>query len=95
MIFSVDSYPYPKEVTVYESINQLVNMVEWQDILDKGVTIIDTEGEIYEWNSAKNEEYATVYGYSMGVVGTNMDLADKCIRAYKTLDKPSEFLLDK
>lgn len=95
MIFSVDNYSFPKEVTVYESINQLVNMVEWQDILDKGVTTIDTEGKVYEWDSAKNEEYGTVYGYSMRVVEKNMDLADKCIQAYETLSKPSEFLLDK
>lgn len=95
MVFSVDNYSFPKEVTVYESINQLVNMVEWQDVLDKGVTIIDSEGKIYEWDDAKNEEYATVYEYSMRVAGTNTDLADKCVRAYEALDNLSEFLLDK
>ena len=95
MIFSVDSYPCPKKVTVYESINQLVNMVEWQDILNKGVTTIDTEGKVYEWDSAKSEEYATAYKYSMRVVGLNTDLADKCNRTYETLDRPSEFFLDK
>lgn len=94
MIFCIDNYKKPKEVLVYESIEQLVDMVEWQDISDKGVTNIGSDGLIYEWDDTKRGEYATIYGYSMKVVGTNVDLANNCIQTYERLNKPSEFLLE-
>jgi|JI10StandDraft_1071094.scaffolds.fasta_scaffold1001879_1 hypothetical protein len=94
MIFSIYNYTDPKEVVVYESVYDLTNMVEWQDILDKGVTIIDSDGNIYEWDDTKKSEYATVYGYSMKVVKPNLDLANKCLQTYERLNRPTEFLLD-
>ena len=95
MIFSIDNNSDPKEIVVYDTINQLTNMVEWQDILDKGVTNIDSDGNVYEWDDKKKIEHATIYGYSMKVVRTNIDLANKCIQTYERLNRPSEFLLDK
>ena len=53
MIFSIDNNSDPKEIVVYDTINQLTNMVEWQDILDKGVTNIDSDGNVYEWDDKK------------------------------------------
>jgi hypothetical protein len=94
MIFSIDNYSEPKEVVVYESIDELTNMVEWQDILDKGVTTIDSDGNIYEWDDTKKSEYATIYGYSMKAVKSNFDLANKCLLTYETLNRPTDFLLD-
>lgn len=94
MIFSIDNYSVPKEIVVYDTIDQLTNMVEWQDILDKAVTNIDSEGNIYEWDDTKKSEHATIYGYSMKVVGTNIDLANKCLQTYERFNKPAEFYLD-
>ncbi len=95
MIFCIDNYSDPKEILVYDSIDQLTNMVEWQDILDKGVINIDTDGKIYEWDDNQKSEYGSIYGYSMKVVGTNVDLANKCFLTYERLNRPIEFLLDK
>lgn len=94
MIFCIDNYSDPKEIVVYDSIDQLTNMVEWQDILDKGIINIDADGNIYEWDDNKKSEYGGIYGYSMKVVGTNIDLATKCFLIYERLNKPNEFLLD-
>ena len=95
MIFCIDNYSNPKEIVVYDSIDQLTNMVEWQDILNNGVTNIDTDGNIYEWDDNKKSEYGSIYGYSMKVVRTDIDLAKKCILTYERLNRPDEFLLDK
>lgn len=93
MIFCIDNYSDPKKIIVYDSLHQLVNMVEWQDILDKGIVNIDSEGNIYEWDDTKYSEYATLHGYTMKVVGTNTDLANTCKKIFEKLNKPSEFLL--
>ena len=69
-------------------------MIEWQDILDKGVTNIDSEGNIYEWDDSKKSEYATIYGYSMKAIKSNIDLANKCVETYERLNRPTDFLLD-
>ncbi|MGV3609876.1 MAG: hypothetical protein ACO1N0_02935 [Fluviicola sp.] len=95
MIFSIDNYSDPKEIVVYDSIDQLISMVEWQDILDEGVINIDSEGKVYEWDNNRKSENATIYGYSMKVVRTDIDLANKCLRTYERLNRPTEFLLDK
>lgn len=71
MIFCIDNYSNPKEIVVYDSIDQLTKRIEWQDILDKGVINIDANGNIYEWDDNKKSEYRGIYGYSMKVVEIN------------------------
>ncbi|HEX8018180.1 MAG TPA: hypothetical protein VF465_23380 [Flavobacterium sp.] len=94
MIFCIDNYSKPKEIVVYDSIDQITNMIEWQDILDKGIINIDADGNIYEWDDYKKSEYGRIYGYSMKVVGTNTDLANKCFLTYEKQNRPTEFLLE-
>ncbi len=69
-------------------------MVEWQDVLDTGLVIIDSDGNTYVWDDTKDPEIGATYGYSMKVVGTNIKLAIKCKQTYERLHGPTEFFLD-
>lgn len=94
MIFSVDNNSDPKEIVVYDDIDQLASMVEWQDVLDTGLVIIDSDGNIYVWDDTKDSEIGATYDYSMKVVGTNTELANKCKQTYERQHGPTEFFLD-
>lgn len=93
MIFAIDNYTEEKQTIVYDNISDLTSRVEWQDIQDTGVTIIDEEGNIYNWDKTKDEEISTSYDYTMKIVGSNKILGQSCFITYKRLNEPVEFNL--
>jgi hypothetical protein len=95
MIFVLDEADTVVEVSVYESLEQLANMVEWQDFFEGKSIILDEEGKTYSWDTSKTEEYGFTYGYTLTAVGTNHKLLDKCMKQYEESGRPDEFEMDK
>lgn len=91
MIFAIDNFTEQKQTVVYDNISDLTSRVEWQDIQDTGVIIIDEEGNIYNWDETKKEEISTTYDYTMKIVGSNKKLGHSCFITYKRLHEPTEF----
>ena len=56
MIFLIDIVDSEHQVIVYESIPDLIQRVEWQDIFEGKSIIIDENGTEYEWDSTKRDE---------------------------------------
>ena len=91
MIFVIDQHT--DEVNVFDSVDQLTSMVEWQDILNDEIAVIDERGNLYKWDSTKSEEIGTIYNYTMTSIGANMDLSQKCNKQYSELNQPNTFSL--
>jgi len=91
MIFLIDQHT--DEVNIFDSIEQLASMVEWQDILNDKITVIDEFGNLYKWDSTKSDEIGTIYHYTMTSIGTNMNLSEKCNNRYSELNQPETFFL--
>lgn len=93
MIFLID-HNTKQNVSVYDNLTQLSQMVEWQDILDISIIILDEEGRTYAWDDSKKSEYGTVYNYTFKVTGTNQDLLQRCKLTFEKLGRTDEFELE-
>ena len=93
MIFSVSIANKVKHVDVYDSTEHLSSSVEWQDILDNDLTIIDEIGNIYQWDNSKTKEIGTTYNYTLKICGFNPELSREILNTYTASNKPSEFLI--
>ena len=91
MIFILDEFG---SVDVYESIDEVVNYIEWQDIFEGEQLILDDKGNIYEWDSSKTNEIGTVYDYTLILSSRKSKLIDKVIAAYLKLGNPESFKID-
>jgi len=79
------------EVFVYVNLEDLAQRVEWQDILDESIRILDEDGNIYVWDDAKRSEVGTVYHYSFKRHGVDLELIKKCKDKFIQLGKPDNF----
>ena len=82
------------EVVIYDSLDDLSQRVDWQDILDPSIKILDEEGKIYVWDDSKENEVGTVYGYSFKIIGTDLELLQKCKTRFEQLGQPGEFEIE-
>ena len=82
------------DVIVYDSLEDLSQRVEWQDILDISLKILDNEGKVYVWDDSKTNEAGTVYNYSFKTIGTDLVLVEKCRTKFRLLGKPDSFEIE-
>jgi hypothetical protein len=82
------------EVFVYDSLDDLARRVDWQDILDKSLKILDEEGKLYVWDDSKKDEVGTVFNYSFKTNGTDLELVNKCKAKFSELGQPDSFEID-
>ncbi len=82
------------EICVYESLNDFVQSIEWQDILDDYFTILDEEGNIYKWDESKTKEFATIYDYTLIIKKTDKELGSLCQRNYLLNNCATEFTFE-
>ena len=82
------------KVVVYDSLEDLAQRVEWQDILEQSLRILDEEGNIYVWDDTKTNEWGIVYGYSLITNGTDTPLASKCKEKLNQLGHPGDFKIE-
>jgi hypothetical protein len=88
MIFLIDKVDSEHQVIVYESIADLTQRVEWQDIFEGKSIIIDKNGTEYEWDSSKKNEIGTVYNYTLIPTSRVSELITECLKGFE-LNKDS------
>jgi hypothetical protein len=82
------------EVFVYDSLEDLVQRVDWQDILDNSLRILDEDGNLYVWDESKRTEVGTVFDYSFKTNGTDFELVKKCKDKFNQLGQPDSFEIE-
>jgi GTP-sensing pleiotropic transcriptional regulator CodY len=82
------------EVLVYDSLKDLAQRVDRQDIQDKSLKILDEEGNVYIWDESKRKEVGTVFDYSFKTNGTDTELIRKCKDKFTQMGQPDYFELD-
>lgn len=82
------------EVIVYDSLQDLSQRVDWQDVLDDSLKILDEEGRIYVWDNSKRDQLGTVFNYSFKTNGTDSELAEKCKVKFSQLGQPDRFEIE-
>ncbi len=82
------------EICVYDSLDDLTQSIEWQDILGNYFTIIDENGDIYKWDDSKTNEFATTYNYTLTIKNTDKDLGNLCQRNYALNNFATEFTFE-
>ena len=91
MIFLIDKVDSEHQVIVYESIADLTQRVEWQDIFEGKSIIIDENGIEYEWDSSKRNEIGTVYNYSLIPTSRVSELITECLKRVNVDQNTCEF----
>ncbi len=91
MIFLIDKVNSEHQVIVYESITDLTQRVEWQDIFEGKSIIIDENGIEYEWDSSKKNEVGTVYNYSLIPTSRVSELIAECLKRVNINENICEF----
>jgi len=91
MIFLIDILDSKHQVKVYESIADLPQRVEWQDIFEGKSIIIDNNGIEYEWDSSKKNEIGSVYNYSLIPTSRVSELITECLNRVNIDQNISEF----
>lgn len=82
------------EVIVYESLDNVAQRIEWQDILDNTLKILDEVGNLYAWDDSKKNELGTVYNYSFKRNGTDLALIRHCKEKFMQLGQPDCFEME-
>jgi len=82
------------EVFVYDSLEDLAQRVDRQDILDESLRILDENGNLYVWDESKSNEVGTVFGYSFKTNGTDLELVKRCKDKFTQLGLPNNFELE-
>jgi hypothetical protein len=82
------------EVTIYESLEDLSQRVEWQDILDDSLKIMDEDGKLYVWDDSNRNEVGTVFNYSFKTNGTDAELIKKVKDEFTKLGQPDSFVIE-
>ena len=80
MIFLIDKIDSEHQVIVYDSITDLTQRVEWQDIFEGKSVIIDENGTEYEWDSSKKNEIGTIYDYTLIPTIRISELVTECLK---------------
>lgn len=92
MIFLITIVNSKNQVIVYESISDLTQKVEWQDIFEGKSIIIDENGIEYQWDSTKTDEIGTVYDYTMIPTSRVSKYIAECLKRVKAEKSICEFI---
>ena len=91
MIFLIDKVDSEHQVIVYESIADLTQRVEWQDIFEGKSIIIDKNGTEYEWDSSQKNEIGTVHDYTIIPTLRVSELISECLKKIELNKNSCEF----
>ena len=91
MIFLIDKVDSEHQVIVYESITDLTQRVEWQDIFEGKSVIIDENGTEYEWDTLKKNEIGTVHDYTLIPTARISKLITECLKKVNNNQNIYEF----
>lgn len=79
------------EVDVYDSTHDVAQRVEWMDILEPDLIMVDEHGVCYRWDRNKTGEEGMTYGYTLVESGINKELAEACLKFQQTSSDPFAF----
>jgi GTP-sensing pleiotropic transcriptional regulator CodY len=82
------------EVFVYDSLEDLAQRVDWQDILDESLKILDEDGNLYVWDDSKRNEVGSVFSYSFKTNGTDFEFVKICKEKFNQLGQPDSFVIE-
>ncbi|MCR8668044.1 hypothetical protein NO995_10150 [Aestuariibaculum sp. M13] len=91
MIFLIDIVDSEHQVTVYKSITDVTQRIEWQDIFEGKSIILDENGTEYEWDSSKRNEIGTIYNYTLVPTSRISELITECLKRVNTDQNICEF----
>ena len=84
MIFAVEIHKRGLLVHVFADTNELTKTLEWQDVYGGAYTIVSDSGATFVWDVSKGqEEFGTIYGYTLCATGQDVDLAKRCVEQYQ------------
>lgn len=92
MIFLIHKVNSNHQVIVYESISDLTQRVEWQDIFYSESIVIDKNGIEYQWDSSKKDEIGTVFDYTMIPTKRVSKYINECLKGVKAEKNICEFV---
>ncbi|WP_130736349.1 hypothetical protein [Flavobacterium sp. J27] len=91
MFFLIDTIDKVCHVLVYQSLIDLTQRIEWQDVFEGQSIIIDENGIEYEWDSSKKEEVGIVYNYTLIPTDRTSKLLRECLNELHTSRNKQEF----
>mgnify|MGYP000892849258 CR=1 FL=1 len=65
MIYLIDELEEEIQVSTHDSLEAIRNGIDWQDIFEGKTKIVDEDGMMYKWDSSKENEIGTVFGYTL------------------------------
>ena len=65
MFYLIDELEDEIQVTTHHSLESISKGIDWQDIYEGKTKIVDETGMMYKWDSSKEDEIGTVFGYSL------------------------------
>ncbi len=74
----------------FDSVSDVARSLEWQDVYGGAYTIIADSGAVYDWDRSKQEEFATVYGYTLVTICNDRSLAQRCREEFERAGWPVE-----
>ena len=91
MIFLIHEVDSINQVIVYESIPDLIQRVEWQDVFEGKSIIIDKNGTEYEWDSTQKNEIGCIHDYTIIPTSRVSKLITECLKRFKSDKNICEF----
>lgn len=82
------------EIYVYESLEDFTNRIEWQDVLNEHLIILDEHGNIYKWDKSKTNQFSTTYNYTLAIKKTDAELGKICQQNYALNNFSNEFTIE-
>jgi len=95
MIYHIHEFDNETHVTRFESIDEFINCIEWQDIFEGKSIIANTKGETYKWDSSQQNEFAIVYGYTLMKTGEIYGNMTRVLSEAQKAKFPEEFVFPK
>jgi hypothetical protein len=75
----------------YQSLVEVANSLELQDVYGKAYTIISEDGVIYDCDrTLHSKDFGTTYGYTLIRIGIDNKLAVYCRQKFAALGWPDE-----
>ena len=91
MIFTIDIVGSECHIVVYDNITDLTQRIEWQDIFEGQLTIIDEFGVEYDWDATRFNEIGTTYNYTLIPTSRVSNLVTQCLKMVSSNKNLREF----
>ncbi len=95
MIYLVDELKEEIQVSAHNSLSDIINGIDRQDIFEGKTKIVDEYGTMYEWDSTKEHEIGTVFGYTLIPTNQKYNGLPDILNESKHAENPLDFSFKK